>query len=124
MIKNIEIRGVHTTVTPELQKYVDNKIGKLDRFTPRHARESVRADVFLKESKNKTKKTCTCEVIMHLPQERIATKESTVNMFAAIDIVEAKLKNRLKKYKDTHGSQKLHRKVLARLRRQTGGQEI
>jgi ribosome-associated translation inhibitor RaiA len=35
-----------------------------------------------------------------LPNENIAIHESTVNMFAAVDIVETKLKNQLKKYKE------------------------
>lgn len=119
MIQKIEVSGVHTVVTPDLQKYATTKIGKLDKFISRHARESAHAEIFLKESKNKNKKTCTCEVVLHLPKETLTVKESTVNMFAAIDIVEAKLRNQVKKYKETHGSMRLHRKVLARLRRQT-----
>lgn len=117
MIKKLDIKGVHTTVTPDLQKYITRKIGRLDRYMPKHARESAHAEVFLKESKNNNKKQCTCEVVMHLPKDIITTKESTMNMFAAIDIVEAKLKNQLKKYKETHSTLKLHRRVLARLRR-------
>ena len=41
---------------------------------------------------------------MHLPHEEFATKETTMNIFAAIDIVEAKLKNHLRKYKETHSN--------------------
>ena len=83
-----------------LEKYVTKKIGKLDKYIPRNARTSAHAQVFLKESKIKNKKQCTCEVIMHLPHEEFATKETTMNIFAAVDIVEAKLKNHLRKYKD------------------------
>ena len=54
------------------------------------------------ETKIKNKKQCTCEVIMFLPHEEFVTKETTMNIFAAVDIVEAKLKNHLKKYKETH----------------------
>ena len=116
MIQKFEIKGVHATVNPDLQKYVLKKIGKLDRYLPKHARESAHVEVFLKESKNKAKKTCTCEVVLHLPKGTLTTKESTLNMFAAVDIVEAKLKNQIKKYKETHGNLGLHRRVLARLR--------
>jgi ribosome-associated translation inhibitor RaiA len=38
-------------------------------------------------------------------------------MFAAVDIVEARLKNKLKKYKDTHNAHRIHRKVIMRLKR-------
>lgn len=117
MIERIDITGVHTTVTPELQKYVLKKLTKLDRYVSKHARESIHVEVKLKEHKAKDKKQCTCEVIFHVPQEVIAVKESTMNMFAAIDIVEAKLRNQLRKYKETHGVGSLRRKVITRFRR-------
>lgn len=119
MIKKLEINGVHTDVDKKLHDYVIKKIGKLDNYMSRAVRPSVHAEVFLKESKIKTKKQCTCEVVLHLPKETITTQETTMNMFAAVDIVEAKLKNLLKKYKDTHHSARLHRRLLAKLRKNT-----
>lgn len=116
MIKKLEISAQHTELTPELKKYVERKIGKLDRYVPRHARESAHAEVKLKESKAKDKKQFTCGVLLYLPKGTLDASDTTVNMFAAIDIVEAKLKAQLKKYKDTHGGGKLHRKLFARVR--------
>jgi ribosome-associated translation inhibitor RaiA len=40
-----------------------------------------------------------------------------MNMFAAVDIVETKLKLQIKKYKESHGSGKLSRHLTARFRR-------
>lgn len=117
MIKKLDITGVHMEVSPDLKKYVVKKIAKLDRYMPKHARESAHIEVFLKEAKIKAKKECTCEVVMHLPKENLMTKETTMNIFAAVDIVEAKLKNQLKKYKETHSSLRIHRRVIAKLRR-------
>lgn len=117
MIKKMEINGVHTDVTPELAKYINKKIGKLDQYMPLHARESAHADVKLKEQKIKARVECTCEVTVYLPKETINVKETTVNMFAAIDVVEEKLKNQIKKYKQTHGQGQLHKEVLARVKR-------
>ncbi len=117
MINKLEVSGVHFKLDDKLTKYATKKIGHLDKYLPRHARESAHAEVILKEVKSKDKKQCECEVVLHLPRETIATKEATLNMFAAIDIVEAKLKNQLKKYKEKQGSLRLHRRVLARLRR-------
>lgn len=117
MIERFEITGVHTEVNDKLKKYATNKIGKLDRFMTKHTRASAHVEVILKESKTKTKKDCICEVVMHLPKENITTKEATLNMFAAIDIVEAKLKNQLKKYKETHENPRLHQRVAARFKR-------
>lgn len=117
MIQKLEINGVHTVLTNDLKKYITKKIGKLDRFMPRHARESAHAEVFVKEREIKAKQERECEVVLRLPGTTITVKESTVNMFAAVDIVEAKLKNQLKKYKETHSSLRIHRRVLLRMRR-------
>lgn len=96
----ITIKGVHSDINSDLEKYVTKKIGKLDKYIPRAARPSAHAEVFLKESQIRHKKECTCEVIVHLPKQEFVTKESTMNIFAAVDIVEAKIKNHLLKYKD------------------------
>lgn len=115
MIQKLEISGVHMTVGDDLRRYVLKKIGKLDKYMPAHALESVRADVKLKERNAKDKNERTCEVILRLPQETITINETTINIYAAIDIAEEKLKIRLRKYKERHSSPRLHQRVLSRL---------
>jgi ribosomal subunit interface protein len=117
MIEKLEIVGVHMTVDEDLEKYARRKIGQLDRYASRKARNSLHAEVRLKEGKAKDQKHCTCEVTLHLPHEILNVSESTINMFAAIDIVETKLKIQLKKYKDLHGDPKLYRRMVTRLRK-------
>lgn len=118
MIEKLEIGGVHTKLDEDIKKYARKKIGKLDQYMGRHARKSAHAEVKLIEEKIKTRKQCTCEVILHLPKDTITVRETTLNMFAAVDIVETKLKNLLKKYKDTHeGGFRLHRRVISRFKR-------
>ena len=122
MIEPMEITGKKINLTPELQKYITRKIGKLDKYLPRQAKESAHSEVVMKEStKGKGKKTYTCEVILRVPQETITVSQSTINPFAAVDIAEDTLKNRIRKYKEKHGTQRLHKRVLAKMRRQTGG---
>lgn len=116
MIK-LEITGVHVDLDPKIKKYVRVKIDKLEKYLPKHARESAHAEVFLKERMIKAKKECACEVVLHLPKETLRIQETTINMYAAVDIVEAKLKNQLKKYKETHSSLRIHKRVLAKFRR-------
>jgi putative sigma-54 modulation protein len=116
MIEKMEINSIHTDVSEDLNKYINKKIGKLEKYIPKHARESVHVEVKLKEASIKKKKQYTCEVIMHLPKDNITISETTLNMFAAVDIVEAKLKNQIKKYAEKHGTRGLHKKVLAKLR--------
>ncbi len=116
----MEISGIHADIDSDLHKYVTKKLGKLDRFMPRHARESAHMEVKLKETKIKTKKECTCEVILFLPHDVITTQETTLNMFAAVDIVETKLKNQLKKYKDKHAVHRIPQRLLTKIRSPRG----
>lgn len=117
MIQKLEISGIHSTLDSDIHKYVEKKIGKLDKYLPKYARESVHVEVKLKEAKAKNKKQCTCEVIMYLPHGEITTKETTMNMFAAVDIVETKLKNQIRKYKEKHGSPHIARRMMAKIKR-------
>lgn len=96
----LEIDGIHNIANKDLHRYIVKKIGSLDKYIPRHARKSAHAHVQLKEQKVKDKKECMCEVVLHLPNENITAKEATMNMFAAVDIVEEKIKSQLRKYKD------------------------
>ncbi len=122
MIKKFEITGKKIELTDELKKYIHKKIAKLDKYLPRQSRESAHAEVVMKESTaSKGKKTYTCEVILRVPQETITVSQATINPFAAVDIAEDTLKNRIRKYKDTQGTNRLHKRMLAKMRRQTGG---
>ncbi|MDX1766344.1 MAG: ribosome-associated translation inhibitor RaiA [Candidatus Saccharimonadales bacterium] len=118
MIANVEITGIHLDLDADLEKYARNKVSKLDRYMPRSARRSVRAEVKLIQDKSNKKNKNTCEVVLHLPGREHTAKESTINMYAAIDIVETKLKNQLRKYKDQHANHRAPRKeVLRKFRR-------
>lgn len=118
MLQKFEIQGVHTTVNDSLLKYVTRKIGGLDKYLSRHNRQSAHGTVILKEhASRKQHDHCVCEAVLRLPKQEIIIKESAMNMYAAVDIVEAKLKQQIKKYSETHGNGKLHRHLVARFRR-------
>lgn len=122
MIKNIEIAGIHYDVSDKMKKYVGNKIGRLDRFMPRKIRRSVRAEVKLTETPGVKNDKYKAEVVLHMPNSTpLTASESTLNMYAAIDIVEAKLKNQLRKHKEKHlKHRRINRKgIFERIRRRT-----
>jgi len=119
MIQKFEIQGVHTLVDDKLRAYVTKKIGGLDRYISRHGRASAHAEVHLKETKAKNNDHCRCEVTLYLPHQTVIVKESALNMYAAVDIVEAKLKQQLQKYKDRHENGKTNRHLFARFRRRS-----
>jgi len=116
MIKRMQISGDSVAVDKSLEKYIIKKIGRLDRFVPRGKRESLRAEVRLREDNEKGRPDRTCEVVLHLPDEMLTVTETTISMYAAVDIAETKLQNRLKKYKELHSSLGLHKRLLHRIK--------
>jgi ribosomal subunit interface protein len=114
MIEKLQISGIHSDLNDEVESYVRKKIGPLDRYVPKKVRKAAHADVKLKQAQAKKKLDCTCEVIIHLPKETITIAETETTMLAAIDVVENKLKVRLKKYKDTHSVNSLQKRVIRR----------
>lgn len=115
-MQNLEFHGVHTTLDQDLKRYISRKIGNLDKYVSSSSRRSLRIEVFAKESKTHAAQQYECEVVVHLPKEKIRIREQTVNMYAAVDIVEAKLKQALLRYKDIHDNPKRWRHLLKRAR--------
>jgi ribosomal subunit interface protein len=109
MIERLEIQFIHGKRDENLEKYVTKKIGRLDRFLPRHCRASAHAEVLLKESKARDGRGYCVEVTLHLPHEVINVSEFSINMYAAVDIVELKVKQQISKYKDMYSASTLRR---------------
>jgi ribosomal subunit interface protein len=104
MIKHIDIYGINLNLEEDIQRYITRKIGRLERLIPRQARASVHAEVRIKEVNESHGNKYRCEAVIHLPEEQLTASDSTMNQFAAVDIVEEKLKNLLHKYKELHSS--------------------
>lgn len=123
MISPINIVGFKVELDTDVKRYINKKIGRLDRYLPRHARQSVRAEVRLRDVNKDHGNKYECEVVLHLPSETVAAKDSTMNMFAAIDIVEQKLRNQLKRYKDIRLDRRSAPGFIGRLKRHVGRQQ-
>lgn len=117
MIKSVDITGIHYDVDERTRKYVLRKVGRLDRYLPRHARKSVTADVKLSQIDKSHGNKYEAEVILRVPDKTLVAKDSTLNMLAALDIVEAKLVSQLTKYKQTTIDHVGNRRVMARFKR-------
>lgn len=126
MIEHIDITSTQKTYEPtdKLKKYIVKKLGKLDRRMSRKNRENARVDVKLRKSKTKSGDQFMCEAILHTPDYKLTAKETTTNMFASVDVVEAKLLSQIKKHKETHNiskdkkSQNRARRLFRRVRPQ------
>ena len=118
MIENIDITGVGSYAPDELaKKYIRKKIGSLDRLAPRHARKSLRAEVKIAEVNRDKGNKYEVEALLFVPDHTITAKDSTMNVLAATDIVEAKLAAQLRKYKAAHVPHVGNRKLLDRFKR-------
>lgn len=117
MIGSLDISGVKYEVNDATRRYVEKKIGSLDRYMPLHARKSATGNVRLKEVNRDHGNKYEVEVVLTLPEKVITATDSTVNMMAAIDIVEAKLVTQLRKYKQATVPHVGNRGLLARFKR-------
>jgi len=117
MITAIDITGVKYDLDNTTKKYVMKKIGRLDRYLPRHARKSVTAEVKLKQINADHGNKYEAEAILYLPEKTLTAKDSTMNMLAAVDIIEAKLVSQLHKYKETTVPHIGRRGMLSRFKR-------
>lgn len=117
MIESIDITGIKYDVDDVTKKYITKKIGRLDRFIPRHARKSASADVRLRMGSGKDGNKYEVEVTLNIPDKVLTAKDSTVNMLAAVDIVESKLVAQLHRYKTASVPHIGRRGVLSRFKR-------
>ena len=117
MIKNIQISGIRYELTDQTKKYVLKKVGRLDRYLPRHARKSASAEVVLRQVDKPKGNKYEAEIILNVPDKQMVAKDTTMNVLAAIDIAEAKILNQVQKYKDESLPHTGRRRGLARFKR-------
>ena len=118
MISNIDVTGVKSYALDDTtHSYIVKKIGALDRLAPRHARKSMRASVKVAEVNRSSGNKYEVEVALTVPDKILTAKDSTMNVLAAVDIVEAKLATQLVKYKETLIPHVGRRKLLDRFKR-------
>jgi len=117
MITTIQVTGIAYEVDENTRKYVMKRIGRLDRYLPKHARKSVSVEVKLEQVNHDHGNKYMSEVIMNVPGKKITAKDSTGNMLAAIDIVEAKIQTQLRDYKQASIAHISKRGVMSRFKR-------
>lgn len=116
----VEITGIHFVASDRLTAYVNKKFDGLEKYINRKERDIAIAEVRLREAKSKDKKEYQCEVVVKLGGTVLEAKDASVNMFAAVDIVESKMKTQLKKHNETRNNPKLYRRLASRFRKRGG----
>ena len=100
MIDKIELSGSNYKVSESFHKYVTKRIVKLDRFLPRGNKKDVIAKVVVTEIDRAHGNKYEISASMEIPGGKvISAKDECSNVFAGIDILEAKLKGQIRRYK-------------------------
>ncbi len=117
MLKIVDITGIKYDVDDQTRKYVEKRIGKLEKYLPRHARKSASAEVKLKQIDKSRGNKYEAEVILYVPDKTITAADTSSNMLAAVDIVEAKIVGQLRRYKTETIPHIGNRRLLSRFKR-------
>jgi len=111
-----DITARNYDIDEKIKDYVHIKICSLERYLPRHARETAKVMVILEDDPNgREDNRYVCEAIVTVQGGKMVSREGTVNIYAAIDIVEAKLKSQILKYKELHTTEPRRGKMISRL---------
>ena len=98
MIDKIEITGNGYKVEEGFKKYVTKRIAKLDRYLPKGFKKDIVAKVIVAEIGKGGKYEIS--VAMEIPGGKvIAAKDECSNIFAGVDLVEAKVTGQIRRYK-------------------------
>jgi len=100
MIK-CEVKERNFEADAKMRAYVEDKIGGLEKFLPRQVRPSASCVVVLEDDPSgREDNRYVCDVVLTIQGTVMVSREGTVNVYAAVDIVEAKLRSQLAKYKE------------------------
>lgn len=100
MIEKIEISGNGYKVEEPFRKYVEKRLGKLDKYLPRHNKKDVICKVVVSEiGKGKTDKYEISAAMDVTGGKVLAARDECSNVFAGVDLVEAKLTGQIRRYK-------------------------
>jgi putative sigma-54 modulation protein len=117
MAIQIQITGLAYEIDTPTRKYAKKRIGHLYRYLPRHARKTASAEIKLAQVDHDHGNKYEVEIILDVPGKLITAIDSTSNMFAAIDIVEAKIQAQLHDYKQASVAHIARRGVMSRFKR-------
>lgn len=100
MIEKIDITGNGYKVEDGLRKYVEKRVGKLDRYLPRGSKKDVVLKVIVTEIGKGKGDKYEISVAMEIPGGKvIAARDECTNIFAGVDLVETKVKGQIRRYK-------------------------
>ncbi|MDR1032885.1 MAG: ribosome-associated translation inhibitor RaiA [Candidatus Nomurabacteria bacterium] len=91
--------GINYSLDEVTSKYIDKRIGRLDRFLPRKSRKTANATVTIKQVNKSHGNKYSVDAVISVPNKVITAKDESSNVLAAIDILEVKLVSQISRYK-------------------------
>lgn len=101
-------------LSTELEKYAAKKAERLERIIPKQLRNRASCTVDFRQVTRKNTKINTCTLTLIVADETLQAKESTVHMYAALDIACVHVAQQLSDYAAAHRKRRLTR-LLRRL---------
>lgn len=109
----LQTTGRHYELDDKIVDYVEQKLGGLDKYLPKRGRDGLFGQVVLEFDESHTQnQQCLCDVHFEVKGERMHARDAAINMYAAIDICEQKLKSQVLTYKSKHEPAKNRRQRL------------
>ncbi len=100
MIDKIELTGNGYKVEETLKKYAEKRFSKLDRYLPRGYKKDIVVKAIISEIGKSKGEKYELSVAMDIPGGKvIAARDECTNVFAGVDLVEAKLVGQIRRYK-------------------------
>ncbi|HSX30773.1 MAG TPA: HPF/RaiA family ribosome-associated protein [Candidatus Saccharimonadales bacterium] len=109
----IHLNATGLELTGDLEKYAGGKLAKLAKRVPRKLRVHADCTVTFTLKRKKGAKFNTCTIVLKLDGTELKAEETTLHMYAALDIALVHVRQQLKDYVAKQRS----RRPLARLQR-------
>lgn len=106
--------------TDKLQKYVEQKVKDIEKYIPRHARQSAQLGIRIIKAPKLKAESYTCSISLALPHQTLLASEKVEHSYAALDVVMAEIKRQITDYKGRHGRKSLRRRASNFIRRRRG----
>jgi putative sigma-54 modulation protein len=100
MIDKIDICGSNYKVEETLKKYIQKRIGKLDKYLPKKFKKDAICKVVVTAGGKGKNEKYEISVAMEIPGGKVlAARDQCTNLFAGTDLLEAKLVEQIRRYK-------------------------
>lgn len=115
MIKT-NVTGRDFELDDKIVSYIEDKLGRLEKYLPRQVRQTALMEVVLIDDANgREDNRYVCDTVLTVAGAKLHSCEGAINMYASIDIVDAKLRSQVRTYKEKHVREPRRGRMLTRL---------